>query len=639
MIRHPCACASWCRIEALATFFQGRRARDQDPGLAGFEISPRAVETAFLAERLLGRCAAATGAGTAAFAGGFFGAGQTEVERLLTHPGPTQDLDDLVGQIGGQLHGAVILEEIDLANETAFDARLIGNGADDVLGRGHVFATHVDAIAGQATFRVIAAAFEDLSAIFTGLACLPGRTCFGLATRKLGDVGASRFGHLQGAVLLGKEGQGCGDLVDFGVVLGLHAGDHIKEEAQVLGFQHLGHLLAEGGDTLVGHGLAAGELEQFDGLTGGSLDLAQEMGFARRDEEDGIARTTRTAGAPDAVDVGLCVVGNVVVDHVADAGHVDAAGGHVGGDDDVEGFVLELLDDPLAKLLGHVAIEAGRGVTTGFKLLGEFDGGGLGAHEDDGGVEVVLDLEDAGQGVELVGACNLQEALMNGGDRGGGGLDLHLLGVAQVAMGNPADGVRHGGREEGRLALRGEMLEDPLHVIDEAHAQHLVGLVEHQGAQVVEVEALALDVVHDPARGADDHVGAPLQLAQLHDHALAAIDGKHMEARHLAGVALEGFGHLNGQFAGGSQNQYLGVALADVDTVEGGQGEGRCFAGAGLGFTQDVVACQEVRNAGRLDGGGGFVTDLGEGRENGGLEIELVETFDGSSHGNGARAG
>ena len=112
--------------------------------------------------------------------------------------------------------------------------------------------------------------------------------------------------------------------------------------------------------------------------------------------------------------VGFGVVGDVVVDDVADAGHVDAAGGHVGGDDDVEGFVLELLDDPLAELLGHVAVEAGGGVAAGLELLGELDGGGLGAHEDDGRVEVVLDLEDAGEGVELVGTGDLQEALTDG---------------------------------------------------------------------------------------------------------------------------------------------------------------------------------------------------------------------------------
>lgn len=81
-------------------------------------------------------------------------------------------------------------------------------------------------------------------------------------------------------------------------------------------------------------------------------------------------------------------------------------------------------------------------------------------------------------------------------------------------MGDAADGVRHGGREQRGLAGGGGVLENPFHVVDEAHAQHFVGFVEDQGGQVVEVEALAFEVVHDPARGADDHVGAALVLAQ-----------------------------------------------------------------------------------------------------------------------------
>jgi hypothetical protein len=46
----------------------------------------------------------------------------------------------------------------------------------------------------------------------------------------------------------------------------------------------------------------------------------------------------------------------------------------------------------------------------------------------------------------------------------------------------------------------GRVLEDPFDVVDEAHAQHFVGFVEHhQRSQAVEVEALALEVVHDAA--------------------------------------------------------------------------------------------------------------------------------------------
>ena len=47
-----------------------------------------------------------------------------------------------------------------------------------------------------------------------------------------------------------------------------------------------------------------------------------------------LTRIPGAAGAADAVHVVLGVFGDAVVDHVGDAGDVDAACGDVGGDDD-----------------------------------------------------------------------------------------------------------------------------------------------------------------------------------------------------------------------------------------------------------------------------------------------------------------
>ena len=108
--------------------------------------------------------------------------------------------------------------------------------------------------------------------------------------------------------------------------------------------------------------------------------------------------------------------GNVVVDHMADAVHVQAAGRHVGGDEDVDLLLLQPLDGALAQLLLDVAVERRAGVAAGFQLLGQFGGGVLGAHEDQDRIEG-LDLQDAGQRVQLVGAGDLPVAL--GGRRHG----------------------------------------------------------------------------------------------------------------------------------------------------------------------------------------------------------------------------
>src|SRR5690606_2674696 len=119
----------------------------------------------------------------------------------------------------------------------------------------------------------------------------------------------------------------------------------------------------------------------------------------------------------------------------------DAARGDVGGDDDVERPVLQLLDHALTQALGHVAVERGGRVAAGGELVGELFGGDLGAHEDERRVEALFGIKDAGEGVELVHATHQPVALADLGHRGGGGADLDFFRLAQVAAGNFADHV------------------------------------------------------------------------------------------------------------------------------------------------------------------------------------------------------
>src|SRR4029077_7688485 len=75
------------------------------------------------------------------------------------------------------------------------------------------------------------------------------------------------------------------------------------------------------------------------------------------DQADRLARRAGPRGAPDAVHVVLCVLRQVPVHHVTPPLDVQAAGGHVGGDQDRELAVLEVVQDLEPLLLIHVAGE------------------------------------------------------------------------------------------------------------------------------------------------------------------------------------------------------------------------------------------------------------------------------------------
>ena len=305
------------------------------------------------------------------------------------------------------------------------------------------------------------------------------------------------------------------------------------------------------------------------------------------------------------------VVRNVIVQHVADALHIQATRGHVGGDQDVQLAVLELLDGAFTLLLLHVAVDGGGGQATGLQFLRQFFGAQLGAGEDDHGFEGFC-FQDPGQRIQFVHATDEPVALADVGGRGGLGGDGDFLRVTQVGLGDAADHRRHGGREQGDLAGRRSLLQHRFHVIDEAHAQHFVGFVQHQRGQLGQVQGAAVQMVDDATRRSHHHVHATLQSGQLRRIALATVDRQHHETGDLVGIALEGLGDLDGQFAGWCQHERLRLFLVELQARQDRQGEGRGLAGAGLGLAQHVLALQQGRDGGRLDGRRRLVADLGD---------------------------
>ncbi len=154
--------------------------------------------------------------------------------------------------------------------------------------------------------------------------------------------------------------------------------------------------------------------------------------------------------------------------------------------------------------------------------------------------------------------------------------------------------ARHrGGEERDVLVVRG-VGQDRLDVLGEAHVEHLVGLVEHQEAQLGQVERALLEVVHDPAGGADDDVDAAAQRAQLDAVALAAVDRQHAGRRAACAAYRSKASHTcSASSRVGASTSACGVFWFEVEPREDRQRERRGLAGAGLGEADDVAALEE----------------------------------------------
>ena len=60
-----------------------------------------------------------------------------------------------------------------------------------------------------------------------------------------------------------------------------------------------------------------------------------------------------------------------------------------------------------------------------------------------------------------------------------------------------------------RLRRLGHQVQDAGHVLDKAHIQHPVGLVQHHGLHLIQAHGAPLHMVHQPSRSGHHDLGGP----------------------------------------------------------------------------------------------------------------------------------
>ena len=191
-----------------------------------------------------------------------------------------------------------------------------------------------------------------------------------------------------------------------------------------------------------------------------------------------------------------------------------------------------------------------------------------------------------------------------------------LLRLASEGLDQPLEVRLDRGREQQHLHALGHVLQDVAHVLQEAHRQHLVRLVEAGHLALREIHVAAPDVVQHTPGGAHDDLGAVPQGVRLGPQPHAAVDRDHADV--LVGRQLLGLrGHLQRQLPGGGQHDPPHLPRAVLDPLQDRDGEGRGLARAGLAADQQVVAGQQLGDRLGLDLGRTGVLHLGQGLQEG----------------------
>ncbi len=232
------------------------------------------------------------------------------------------------------------------------------------------------------------------------------------------------------------------------------------------------------------------------------------------------------------------------------------------------------------------------------QLVGDLRAASPGAREDEHRV-VRTPPQHPDQGLDLVPVGHPHPLLLDVID--GERVPLHrdLRGIGEVGLRDALDRVGHGGREQGDLpplGRRGEQLAD---VVDEAHAQHLVGLVEHEQLDRLERQRAAAQVIEQPA-GRADHDRGLAQRVHLRRVGRAPVDGRDPDGEAL-GEGAQGLGDLQRQLPGRRHDQGPRRGAALPDELQQGEPEGGGLARARAGTADDVLALEDHRDGGRLD--------------------------------------
>src|SRR5690606_27291665 len=183
------------------------------------------------------------------------------------------------------------------------------------------------------------------------------------------------------------------------------------------------------------------------------LDVRQRDRIALAGEADRIALLAQARGAADTVDVVLGVERQVVVVDVLDAVDVQAAGGHVGGDQDLELALLEPRQQGLALFLRHVAGKHAHAVAGALQRPGDALDEDLGVDEHHG-PRALAAGQQAEQQRKLLVVGRQVHALADLGVGDVFAFDHHLFRLVHVLVGELEHAVAEGGREQQRLALR-----------------------------------------------------------------------------------------------------------------------------------------------------------------------------------------
>lgn len=173
------------------------------------------------------------------------------------------------------------------------------------------------------------------------------------------------------------------------------------------------------------------------------------------------------------------------------------------------------------------------------------------------------------------------------------------------------------------------MAEDFFDRIEEAHVQHLVGLVENNGVDIAAVDDATVYKIDQSPRSRHYHLNTGTKRPDLALYARAAVDGQHSDVGDIFREVSEVAGNLETEFARGSEYERLRHMFRRVDPLKHRKPEGGRLACSGLGQRDNIAAvvAQKMRNHSLLHRHRGFKAKFFYGTAKRLSDAQLLKSF------------
>ena len=256
------------------------------------------------------------------------------------------------------------------------------------------------------------------------------------------------------------------------------------------------------------------------------------------------AGTSRTA---DAVHIIFRLYRHFIVHHKRQFGNIQTARRHIGRHQNAQAACFKLTQHIQPRLLRFIAVNCTDRQPTPRQITRHLVGRLLGFAEHNHLLHTQIHNQTLQQ-IALAVCIDRNHMLLHIGVGGVLRRHFHHFGRVHEILRQFTDGRSKRGREKQRLARARQHLHDVADIVDKAHIQHAVGLVQHHDFHFVQHNIFLFDMVEQAPNGCHDDFAACTQLRRLLIHVHTA-EQYRVAQRQVFDIALGILVDLVSQFS------------------------------------------------------------------------------------------